>query len=325
MGALGGCGDGAIRGLGDTAGHPLPCSITVLYRVPLHVSPCQLDPCPGCTSLYHLGPYSGCLSPCCLQSPSWLQFPAPPLALCTGCGAHTGCGCLHQLCPRAGRASPHWLGPCTSSVPRGMQEPHSGSGDRGHPCKRQVLSSYEPRLMATQATREGKGMIASSSLPGCAGIHKAGSLSPGFRLPYLCVSILTQPLLGLLPMPHSGHRGVAPRRHGGAGARPFDLMPHRRGCSILVRPPQLFPSTQRTHKSWVPVPGAVGRVPSCWPLAPLISLSCFDLSCPGAGGASGAVLHHHPKFPTWRAQCHGSTFIFSAASPFCLQSGSLTG
>lgn len=35
-------------------------------------------------------------------------------------------------------------------------------------------------------------MIASLLVPGCAGINEAGSLSPGFRLPYLCVSVPTQ-------------------------------------------------------------------------------------------------------------------------------------
>lgn len=111
---------------------------------------------------------------------------------------------------------------------------------------------------------------------------------------------------------------VIPGRHR-AGAGPFDLMPHRCGCRILAEHPRLFPSTWRTHEPWLPVPSAVGRVPSCWPLAPLISPSCIGPSCPGAGGASGAVLRHHPKFPTWRAQCHGSAFIFSAASLFSLQ------
>lgn len=34
-------------------------------------------------------------------------------------------------------------------------------------------------------------MIVSSLASGCAGIKKAGSLSLGFRLPYLCVSVPT--------------------------------------------------------------------------------------------------------------------------------------
>lgn len=50
-------------------------------------------------------------------------------------------------------------------------------------------------------------MIASSSVPGCTGINEAGSPSPGFRLPYLCLSALTQALLELLPMHTANPRG----------------------------------------------------------------------------------------------------------------------
>lgn len=132
----------------------------------------------------------------------------------------------------------------------------------------------------------------------------------------------------------SAHRGwhlttqpkhfVVPRRHG-AGARLMDLTPHRHGCGICAQHPWLFPSTRRTHKSWPPVPSSVGRVPSCWPLTPLISPSCIGPLCPGVGEASGAVLRQNPRFPTWHAQHHGSAFIFSAASLFSLQLGSFAG
>lgn len=50
-------------------------------------------------------------------------------------------------------------------------------------------------------------MIASSSVPACTGINEAGSPSPGFRLPYLCLSVLTQALLELLPMCTANPRG----------------------------------------------------------------------------------------------------------------------
>lgn len=143
-----------------------------LYRVPPRMSPCQLGPRPGCVSphcpwvsipcivtldwqgphpgcmsVYHLGPHPGWLSPYCRLSPSWLHVPAPSLALCTGCGA------------------PHWLWthvpavqavhPCTRWVPVPAVSPGghgshlAAPGERGHPCKRRVLSLCEPGLTAT--------------------------------------------------------------------------------------------------------------------------------------------------------------------------------
>lgn len=74
-------------------------------------------------------------------------------------------------------------------------------------------------------------------------------------------------------------------------------MPCRRGCGILAEHPQLIPSTWQPHESWLPISSTVSRVPSPWPLVPLISPSCIGPSCPGAGAASGVVLRHHPKFP----------------------------
>lgn len=47
---------------------------------------------------------------------------------------------------------------------------------------------------------------------------------------------------------------IVPRRHR-AGARPFDLTQHRRDCSILTEHSRLFPSTWRTHESWLPTAG----------------------------------------------------------------------
>lgn len=50
-------------------------------------------------------------------------------------------------------------------------------------------------------------MIASLSALGCTGINEAGSPSPGFRLPYLCLSVLTQAQLELLSMCTANPRG----------------------------------------------------------------------------------------------------------------------
>lgn len=106
-----GCGDGAqaIREVGDTAGHPLPCSITALQGSTESPRVCPMPA--GSLSWLRVPTLSMGLHPLCCTprlagSPFWLHAPAPSLALCTGCGA------------------PHWLwmsvpalSPCKLCVP----------------------------------------------------------------------------------------------------------------------------------------------------------------------------------------------------------------
>lgn len=86
-------------------------------------------------------------------------------------------------------------------------------------------------------------MIASSSAPGCTGINEAGSPSPGFRLPYLCLSVLTQALLELLSTCTANPRGwqieegplppptPCPCPWGqGHGAGPWPVLPQASWC-----------------------------------------------------------------------------------------------
>ena len=177
-----GCGDGdgaqAIRGVGGTTGtsalqhHCAPG----LYRVPLHVSPCQLGPCPGCMSPHC--PWVS-ITPCIVPldwqgSPSWLRVPLPPGSPPWLPVPILSAVSILAACPCTTLSSLYWLrGPtlavdaCTSSVPMQAVRPCTGwvpvpaaspgghrshlaaPGERDHPCKQQVLSLCEPGLTAT--------------------------------------------------------------------------------------------------------------------------------------------------------------------------------
>lgn len=88
-------------------------------------------------------------------------------------------------------------------------------------------------------------------------------------------------------------------RRQGAKAKSFHLTPHRCGCSI--------PGSSQGGPTSPVCPSLVpsgGCLPSgFWHFFFPSVLALHTLG-------QEAVLWHHPKFPTWRAQCHGNTLFF---------------
>lgn len=151
-----GCGDGAqaIREVGDTAGHPLPCSIAVLQGSTGSPRMCPhagwvpvLAACPhavrGSPSL-PLHPQAGRVSilaacPCSiLSSLYWLWGPTLAVDVCTS-----------SVPMQAVRPCASWV-PVLAASPGGHRRHLAAPGERGHPRKRWILSLCEPGLTATR-------------------------------------------------------------------------------------------------------------------------------------------------------------------------------